>query len=215
MERSHHGADEMRAQLSSRQVTPAAFRAALLSVPIAERDVWLDLAFGLEGLPEDGPQLPANCTPYLPCPVDAVLQSVEHARIGVGDVFVDVGSGLGRAALLAQLLTGASSIGIEIQSALAHASLALARRLNVSRFAVIEGDAAQLIETVRGTVFFLYCPFSGARLERVLEGLAVLARSRQIHLCCVQLPLPERSWLTQLPLPDGELAVYRSTAPGR
>lgn len=212
MERSHHGADDMRALLLHRQVTPAAFRAALLSVPATERDAWVDRAFGLEGLPEDGPQLPANCTPYLPCPVDAVLQAVEHAQLGVADMFVDVGSGLGRAALLAQLLTGASSMGIEIQPALASASRALALRLNVARFAVIEGDAAELMQTIRGTVFFLYCPFSGARLERVLEGLAVLARSRQIHLCCVQLPLPECSWLTPLPLPEGELAVYRSTA---
>ncbi|MEO8181715.1 MAG: methyltransferase domain-containing protein [Deltaproteobacteria bacterium] len=205
-------AARMLALLTSGQATPALFRTALMKVPAAQRDAWLNLVFGLDELPDDGPQLPRGCTPYLPCPVDALLRVLEHAEVQSGDVFVDVGSGIGRAAALAQLLTGAASIGVEIQPELVQASRALAQRLNVSRFSVVEGDAAQLTEFISiGSVFFLYCPFSGQRLERVLDGLARIAQTRPIRVCCVQLPLPSRPWLTPLALPDEDLAVYRSS----
>lgn len=204
-------AERLRELLEHGPVAPAAFRAALQRVPPSERDAWLDVAFGLEEVSGDGPQLPANCTPYLPCSVDSVLRAVEHAELGASDVFVDVGSGVGRAAVLAQLLTGAGSVGLEIQPQLASASRALARRLNVPRFTALVGDAAELIDTLReGTVFFLYCPFGGERLERVLDSLGRRAQARSIRVCCVQLPELERPWLRPLPLPEGELAVYRS-----
>jgi SAM-dependent methyltransferase len=204
-------AQRMLALLVNGRATPACFRTALLSVPAARRDAWLDLVFGLDELPDDGPQLPRGCTPYLPCPVDAVLRMLEHAEVQSDDVFVDVGAGLGRAAALAHLLTGATSIGIEIQPELVRAARALARRLNVSRLSVVEGDAARLTELSSiGSVFFLYCPFGAQRLERFLDGLAVVAQTRQIRVCCVQLPLPGRPWLTPLSLPHEDLAIYRS-----
>ena len=53
--------------------------------------------------------------PYLPCPVDTLLRVIEHAPLGAADVFVDVGSGLGRAAALVHLLTGARAVGLEVQ----------------------------------------------------------------------------------------------------
>jgi SAM-dependent methyltransferase len=198
--------------LTSGASTPALFRTALLNVPAAQRDTWLDRVFGLAELPDDGPQLPRGCTPYLPCPVDALLRMVEHAEVQSNDVFVDIGAGVGRAATLVQLLTGAAAIGLEIQPELVRAARALGQRLKVSRFSVVEGDAAQLSEFISsGSVFFLYCPFSGRRLEQVLDALAVIAQTRQIRVCCVQLPLPARPWLTPLGLPYADLAVYRSS----
>ncbi|AKJ03914.1 Hypothetical protein AA314_05540 [Archangium gephyra] len=128
------------------------------------------------------------------------------------DVFVDVGSGVGRAAALVHLLTGASAIGIEIQPALVHASRDLATRLNALRFSPVQGDAAVLTGSITmGSVFFLYCPFSGERLEKVLDGLESIARTRPIRVCCVDLPLPPRPWLTCAEPPSGNLTVYRST----
>src|SRR4029078_9775031 len=97
------------------QHDPSMFRAALLRVPPTERDAWLDLVLRLGELPDDGPALPRDCVPYLPCPVDALLRIVDQAPVRASDVFVDVGSGLGRAAALVHLLTGAATIGLEIQ----------------------------------------------------------------------------------------------------
>ena len=99
-------------------MTPT-FRAALLDVPPAERDAWLDRLLGIDGLPDDDPALPRGCVPYLPCAVDAVLRVVDLAALTAADVVVDVGAGVGRAAALLHLLTGAAIVGIELQPALA------------------------------------------------------------------------------------------------
>jgi len=175
--------------------------------------VWLDVVLGLETVEvEDGPALPLGCVPYLPCPVDAVLRMVAQAGVQASDVFVDVGSGVGRAAVLVHLLTGASTIGVEIQPPLVAASRELALRVNGSRFAPVEGDATTLTgHLINGSIFFLYCPFSGARLEKVLDDLEGIARTRPVRICCVDLPLPARPWLTLVAPPAHDLAVYRST----
>jgi precorrin-6B methylase 2 len=139
---------------------------------------------------------------------------VEHAEVQSADVFVDVGSGLGRAAALTHFLTGASVIGLEIQSALVRFSRYFTKSLNASRISVVEGDAAQLTGYIMiGSVFFLYCPFSGDRLEKVLNDLEAIAQTRPIRVCCVDLPLPPRPWLTPVSPRFGDLAIYRSLQP--
>jgi hypothetical protein len=188
---------------------PAAFRAALLRVPAGERDGWLDAALGLDEIPDDGPELPRGCVPYLPCPVDALLRVVEH--VGPSDVFVDIGAGVGRALAFVHRWTGAGVIGVEVQPGL----VAIARRLaarTTLRMACLEGDAARLARyLVTGTVFFLYCPFSGPRLAQLLADLEPIAHTRTIRICAIDVPLPPCDWLA-LEATDGpELAVYRST----
>lgn len=201
----------MRQLVSTHRATPAAFREALGNVPPSERDTWIDQVFGLADLPEDGPELPRGCVPYLPSPVDTLVRVIEHANVQSNDVFVDVGSGLGRATAFTHLVTGAAAIGIEIQSSLVRGSRDLATRLNASRVTVIHGDASRLAGYITiGSVFFLYCPFSGARLNGVLDDLEAIARTRPIRICCVALRLPSRSWLTAVSIAD-ELAIYRST----
>jgi len=188
-------------------------RRALMRLPPAERDAWLDRVFAIDGWPEDGPDLPPGCVPYLPGPVEILTTMVDEAGVGTGDVFVDIGSGLGRAALLTHFLTGASAIGVEVQSHLVRAARALARDLNASRVSTVEGDALELVGLLpTGTVFFLYCPFSGQRLERFLDALEPLARVRPIRVCCVQLPALSRPWLSLVSRPTEELAIYRSTS---
>ncbi|MCA9706468.1 MAG: hypothetical protein KDK70_11515 [Myxococcales bacterium] len=179
-------------------------------MPELERDGWLDRVLALGELPPDGPELPRGCVPYLPCPVDALLRMVELADVRCDDVFVDIGSGLGRATALTHLLTGAGAIGIEIQPGLVRGARDLARRLHTPRVAVVEGDAAELARYMaNGSVFFLYCPFGGARLDQVLDGIEWMAQTRTVRVCSVDLPLPRRSWLAPVSLSD-DLAVYCS-----
>jgi SAM-dependent methyltransferase len=213
VEEAHRASAElMRSLIASREATPDGVRAAITRVPPSERDAWLDLVLELDPLPDDGPELPRGCVPYLPCSVDALLRIVEHARVQSSDVFVDIGSGLGRAAALVHLLTGAAAIGLEIQRGHVAASRALTTRLSLSRLSIVEGDAASLTGyIVIGSVFLLNCPFSGARLGRVLAELEPIARTRPIRVCCVDLPLPPCPWLTLASPPWGDLAVYQST----
>jgi SAM-dependent methyltransferase len=211
-EEHRESAEQVRSRIERGQHDPSTFRAALLRVPPTERDAWLDLVLGLGELPDDGPELPRDGVPYLPSSVDVLLRMVEQAPVRASDVFVDVGSGVGRAAALVHLLTGAAAIGVEIQPGLVRAARGLAARLLASRVSYVEGDAAQLAGLVTiGSVFFLYCPFSGDRLTKVLADIESIARTRMIRICCVDLPLPPCSWLTLAPHVSGDLAIYRST----
>ncbi len=204
-------ARRIRALLEQTPRDPALFRAALASLPSVARDACVDGALGFGELPEDGPALPSGCVPYLPCPVDALLRLVEHAPVRASDVFVDVGSGLGRAAALVHLLTGARAVGIEIQPPLVSAARAHATRLRLPDLSFVEGDAVERAAALAaGSVFLLYCPFSGDRLARLLDLLEPVARARPIRVCCVDLPLPARDWLTLAASPSPALAIYRS-----
>jgi SAM-dependent methyltransferase len=197
-------------------MTPRAFRVELDDVPPGERDAWLDQALGLDSIPEDGPSLPPLCVPYLPCSVAALLHVLDEAQVGASDVFVDVGSGVGRAAALVHLSTGASVVGIEIQPELIRVSRELAERLSLHRFTSVEGDAVELAPLVtNGTVFFLFCPFSGARLEKLLDNLEPIARTRRIRVGVVDMPLPRRSWLRLLSSSCEGATVYESTLVSR
>jgi SAM-dependent methyltransferase len=191
-------------------MSPAVFRDLLAAVPPTERDAWVDRLFGIDALPDDGPELPRGCVAYLPCSVDAVLRMVEQARVTASDVFVDVGSGLGRAAALVHLLTGAAAVGVEIQSHLVRAARELATRLGLSQVSVVQGDAALASLVSDGSVYFLYCPFGADRVERFLDELAPIARTRPIRVCSLDLPLPPRAWLEPVAPSSGDLAVYRS-----
>ncbi len=204
-------AERIRARIERGLGDPASFRAALLGVPPAKRDAWLDRVLGLGELPDDEPVLPAGCVPYLPCAVDALLRVVEQASVRASDVFVDVGSGVGRAGALVHLLTGASVIGLEIQPRLVAAARDLAARLRLSSVATVEGDATKLAPFMTvGSIFFLYCPFSGDRLAKLVADLESIAHSRTIRICCVDVPMPSYPWLAPEPPVAPDLAIHRS-----
>jgi len=186
------------------------FRAELAEIPSWNRDQWLDELWDIDEIPSDD-ELPRGCVPYLPCPVATVLDALQQAAVTGDDVFVDVGSGAGRAAFLAHLTTGASCIGLEIQPALVRSAQGRADWLSLSRLRFVAGDAADMIRWITiGTVYFLYCPFGGDRLRRFLDGLERVARTRPIRVCCVDMPPLEQSWLSRLPATSTRVDVYRS-----
>lgn len=206
-------ADATRAFLPAKKVCPDLFRSILLSIPSDDRDVWVDRVFGLDAHAEDGPELPRGCAPYLPCPVDAVIAVIDEAALNSTDLFVDVGSGIGRVGLLVRLLTGAGVIGIEVQSSLVALSRSYAQELKVERFAIVCGDASKWIRYIpTGSVFFFYCPFSGLRLHRVMDELEGIAKMRPLRLCGVNTSFPRRPWLAAARRRRGDLQVYYTRA---
>ena len=182
----------LRALVLERKATPALVRSALNTIPSRDRDGWVDRLLELDEVADDGPALPRGGVAYLPCAIDSVLRAIDLAGVTDTDLFVDVGSGVGRVTPLVHLLTGASTFGLEVQPHLVDASRALANRLGLERVKTREGDA-RLDE---GTVFFLYCPFSGDRLNTFLDELERVRRP--LRLCCVDLPIPARPWLSLL-----------------
>lgn len=212
MDVAHAGsADDFRRRILAGAHACDAFRAALAFVPRDSRDAWLDRVLALDVIPADSSELPRGGVPYLPSSVDALLECVNLAAIGADDTLVDIGSGVGRATAFVHLLTGASAIGIEIQTDLVAAATAMTRAIS-SRIANIHGDAAGIdIDLAAGTVFLLYCPFSGDRLVRTLAKLRAVASVRPIRLCCIDLPLPAADWLEPGSAEARGVAVYRSS----
>lgn len=199
----------LRSQLTAGQAPPSACRAALASVPFAERDAWIDSVLGLGGLPEDG-RLPAGCVPYLPCPVDALMRAGQLLELQPADTFVDVGAGVGRAALVVHLMFGVAALGVEIQPRLVQEAREVMARLAVRDIPIVLGDAVERTEALeRGSVFFLYCPFSGARLHKLLACIERIACSRRVRICSVDIPIPPLDWLSTS-FDDGTLAIHHS-----
>lgn len=191
---------------------PARFRAALQGLAKTERDVCVDEALAIEVPPADGPELPRGGVPYLPCSIDALLRVADEVPVRADDVFVDVGAGLGRAAVLMNLLTGARVIGLEVQSALVAAAHEMVTRLMLPAVSFVGGDAVEQTAALeQGSVFFLYCPFSGERLVKLLEILQSVAAQRPIAICCVDLRLPPCRFLEIAPVSSVDLTIYRST----
>jgi hypothetical protein len=60
--------------------------------------------------------------PYQPTPVRHILHLIAAAIVAEDDLFVDLGSGLGHVPLLVSMITGARSLGIEMQAAYCPAS---------------------------------------------------------------------------------------------
>jgi SAM-dependent methyltransferase len=212
-EHDRDGVERLRSLTAAGARNPSAFRATLARIAFAARDACVDRALGLGPIPDDGPELPRGCVPYLPCPVDVLLRLVDQARVQASDVFVDIGSGVGRAAALVHLMTGARVIGLEIQPALVATARDMTARLRLPDVTFVEGDAPRLVAALSaGSVFLLYCPFSGERLAAVLATLATVARTRTIRVCCVDLPLPPCDWLMPTPAspPASDLTIYCS-----
>ncbi|MEZ4365966.1 MAG: hypothetical protein R2939_06720 [Kofleriaceae bacterium] len=200
----------MRARLAAGAVPPATFRAELRAVPARDRDAWLDAVLDLDEVPDDGPALERGCVPYLPCAVDTLVRTIELAGVTAADVVVDLGAGVGRATTTLHLATGAAAIGLEVQPALVARAHALVAGVGARRVFTVAGRAEELVARAGcGTVFFLYCPFGGARLSQALAHLEAIARGHPIRVCAVDLPLPPTPWLDQVAA-DGDLVVHRS-----
>ena len=137
----------------------------LLAMHPNERESFVDRLLALPEAPPDVP-LPRGSVPYLPASVAEILEVAKVVRSD--DVFVDLGSGLGRVVMLVHMLTGARARGIEIQEPLVRIARERASALKLD---VTFEHANVLDADLDGTVFFLYAPFNGDTLERVMGRL--------------------------------------------
>jgi len=134
---------------------------------------------------------------YQKTPARIILQLVELAQLTPEDVFFDLGSGLGQAAMLVNLLSGAKAVGIEYEPAYCNYAKTTASNLNLASVEFINADARQADYTP-GTVFFMYTPFEGTILQDVLKILQKEAKKRTIHVFTYgpcSLEVANQSWL--------------------
>lgn len=196
------------AQIASGQWSPRRFRYLFHQVSPTERDVWWNKVLALDEVTQDGGELPVGCVPYMPSPVNALWRVVEHCPLGKSDVFVDVGCGNGRAALLVHLLTGARILGLDVQSHLVNAARGSAAHLNLSEVDFAVADVCERTP-VLGSVYYLYCPFGADRVTKFLNNIRPLAALRPLTVACLDVVLPACDWLVpRYVWPD--LQIFRS-----
>lgn len=199
-------ATSLRAEIASGALRGARLLSQLRAVPFTGRDAWVDELLGVEPPPPDV-ALPPGAVPYLPCGVDEIVAAVVEAPLRAHDELVDIGSGLGRVAILAHLLSGARCHGIELQAHLVAAAQERCAALELSEVSFVEGDAAST--ALEGGVFFLYAPCNGAMLAAVLERLLEVARRRPIVVAAVGVELHE-PWLVARETSLPALTLYDS-----
>jgi hypothetical protein len=168
-----------------------------------------------EGAPEAPNLRHPEMVFYQPTPARIVLELVDRSDFRQQDVFYDLGSGLGQVSILVHLLSGVRAKGVEVEPAYCDYARRCARGLNLSGVQFINADAREANYS-DGTVFFMYSPFEGRMLERVLERLRHESEKRSIRLCtygpCTQL-VNRQSWLEPLDNNGNRadrLAMYRT-----
>jgi hypothetical protein len=150
--------------------------------------------------------------PYMPSAIGALVRAVLDVPITAHDVFVDLGAGLGKAAMAVHLLTGARARGVELQAALVNEASAQARELALEGVSFAEGDALDA-HLEDATVVFLYLPFTGEVLAGVLRRIEAVARRRQLVLCALGFDL-RAAWIVARPTEEFWLTIYDTCVPG-
>jgi SAM-dependent methyltransferase len=177
----------------------------LVSFAPATRDAELERLLGISDPGEHATPPGPELIGYFASGLAPIVRALLEVPVGEDDVFIDLGSGLGKVAALARLLSGARVRGIELQ-----------RRL-IDRAPTLEGVEfvhADVREAPLGdgTVFFLYNPFTGSVLREVLARLHEVARRHALVVCALGLSLRE-PWLVPRPLEHFWLQVFDSVVP--
>jgi methyltransferase family protein len=158
-------------------------------------------------------QLNSEMVAYQPTPARHIFDFIRRTALAEHDTLIDLGSGLGHVILLASICSRASCVGIELEPSYIECARNCARSLDLSNAHFIQADA-RASDFSRGTVFYLYTPFSGAILREALNALRHQALTRQIRICtfgpCTSL-VAEEPWLRPTgPVETNRLAIFRS-----
>ena len=165
------------------------------------------------GEPGEASVLAPEMVFYQPTPARHVFDLFDRLALTADDVLVDLGSGLGHVPLLAAICTPARSIGVEIEPAYVAGARDCAQALRLANARFVQGDARATDFTV-GSVFYLYTPFTGTIMRKVLDALHREAGRRAFRVCgfgpCTAV-LANESWLAAEDASMvGRVAIFRS-----
>jgi Histone methylation protein DOT1 len=163
--------------------------------------------------PAEVVQLESEMVAYQPTPARHIFDLIRRTELMERDFLIDLGSGLGHVTLMASICTRANCTGIELEPSYVDCGRKSAQSLNLNNVRFIHGDA-RAADLSRGTVFYLYTPFSGAILRDVLNSLRQEAVKREIRVFtfgpCTQV-VAEEPWLGVVgSLETDRIAIFRS-----
>jgi hypothetical protein len=144
-------------------------------------DVFVNRWLGSRKMPVPTLELSTEMVEFYKTPAKVVVELVERVPFGPGDVFVDLGAGLGQVVMLVHLLTGVRALGVEIEPAYCAYARVCVKRLGLSGVEFLEGDA-RVVDLSAGTVFFLFTPFKGVMFHQVMERVKVASLGRRVRV---------------------------------
>lgn len=130
-------------------------------------DTFINRLLFIGDIPEQTSNLEPEMVYYQKTPARIIFELAERLGSHQNDVFIDIGSGLGQACILVNLLTGIKTIGIEYESAFCKYADNCAVSFNLIDVSFINADASKA-DYDQGSVFFMYTPFWGRMLQKVL-----------------------------------------------
>lgn len=167
---------ELRASIAARAVRGTALRKRFDDIAPRERDHFVEEVLGIAYPPLDERRLDPGLVGYQPSGYDEIVQALDATKLDATGRFLDVGSGMGKAVMLAALLTGASSSGLELDAELHATAKAQSEALGLDVVHFRCGDARD--EPLdEADVIFMYLPFTGDALATVMRRLLVTARA--------------------------------------
>jgi predicted RNA methylase len=150
---------------------------------------------------------------YQPTPARHIFDLLRRTALSEQDVLVDFGSGLGHVPLLTAICTGARSLGVELEPSYVDAARRCAQALKLKNVSFIQQDV-RAADLSSGTLFYLYTPFAGTILRRVLDSIRQEAARRAIRVCTFgpcTMTVAEERWLQIAGLLDADrINVFRS-----
>jgi hypothetical protein len=97
--------------------------------------------FPANGQAAHGTDIPGSLAPYLPTPQKIVDEMLKAGELKAGETMFDLGSGDGRIVIAAAREYKAKAIGIELDDALASASIQKIAELGLDKYArIVQGD---------------------------------------------------------------------------
>jgi SAM-dependent methyltransferase len=201
-----------RARLRGGGLRGAELLSWLATYPAMLRDLAFEDLVGIAHPPMGTANLQSELIDYVPGGIASIVRCVLAGPVTADDEFLDVGAGVGKALLAVKLLSGARVRGIEIQPDLCRQARSAAADLGLESFSVVEGDACD-VDLGEPSVIFIYLPFTGRVLARMVERLRALAARKEMMLGTLGFDLPY-DWLVPRRATDFWLTIYDSKVLG-
>jgi SAM-dependent methyltransferase len=196
---------EVRQRIREGALDKQAFLAQLRETSIETRDHLVEEILDVAYPPLEEAPLRRDAVHYCPSGLAEILVAVESANLGPDKTFVDLGSGLGKVALLVALLTGARAYGLEIDPTLVAHARSAARSLGLDNVRFIEGDTL-VAPLPRADVYYMYIPVT--RPEAVVRRLLPFTAERKTFVLSQPLDLKMLPWLRAGDAASSWLQVY-------
>ncbi|MBS2020184.1 MAG: hypothetical protein JST00_45415 [Deltaproteobacteria bacterium] len=207
---SRRARQEVRTAIANADLRGLALRAHFDALPPLERDHGVEEVLGIAYPPLEEQAMPREMIAYQPSGYDEIVHALDTTALGPTGRLVDVGSGMGKAVLLASLLSGAEAVGIERDPTLHDHAVRAARDLSVERARFVNADASEAALD-DADVYFLYIPFTGAVLEGFLARLfdpRGRGTPRRRHLCAGAIDVARHPSLAIAGPPSSWMHVY-------